>query len=180
MKARTGALPNSFFTASIFSAAASGRDEFLVGCRYLAGNPSRLLDCEELRIVRKRCEEYRVSLVHVGLGNRLEPPPGTGHGPDCSHVQPRCHILVELRDGRFADIVEPVGLAAVVADRVAVPVRDDGFHCVGREPATCLDRVDVDEEARPPAGPRSRSRTSFQHLLFERSYLPFKVLKEPL
>ena len=54
---------------------------------------------------------------------------------------------MELCNRGLADVVEPVGLAAVVADRVPVTVGNHGFHRITREPSTYLDRIDIDRKS---------------------------------
>src|SRR5208337_315783 len=97
-------------------------------------------------------EQDRIAFTHIRLGYRLEPAPGPGHGPDSVHIEPVREVLVESGDRGLADIIDTVGLAAVVADRVAVTVRDDRLHCIGRELPPGLDRVDIDEELVDLAG----------------------------
>jgi hypothetical protein len=53
---------------------------------------------------------------------------------------------VELGYRGFADVIETVGFAAVIADRISISVSNDGFHCISSEPATCLDGINIYEE----------------------------------
>src|SRR5665647_2240505 len=111
----------------------------------LAGNSPGFFNCEEFSIMRKGGEKHRISFANIGMGNGLEPTPGTRDRPDSIQVQPCCEILVEPRYGRLADIIEPVGFAAVITDRISIAIRDDGFHCIRSEPSPCLERIDIDK-----------------------------------
>jgi hypothetical protein len=103
-------------------------------------------DGKEFGIVRKRSEKHRISLPDVGVSDCLEPAPGTGYYTDCIHIQPCSNFLMEPGNRRFADVIETVGFAAVIADRITIPISDDGFHRICSEPATCLNRINIYEE----------------------------------
>jgi hypothetical protein len=53
---------------------------------------------------------------------------------------------VELGNRGFTDVIETVGFAAVIADRIPVSIGNDGFHCICSEPAAGLDRINIYEE----------------------------------
>jgi len=121
-----------------------GCDDVIGGCRDLHGNAATCLDCEDLGVVGEGGDQDRISLLHVRVCDRLEPPAGTGNDPCDVHADELREFPVEPVDGRLFDVVQPVGLPAVVAHGVPVAVRDQGLHRRGGEAAPCLDGVDVD------------------------------------
>jgi len=106
-------------------------------------NTSGPFHCKKLGIVRARGEQNRVSSRHTY--GQLPGIPAK-HRADGIPVQPRCNILMELCDRRFADMVKPVGLAVVIANRVPVTAGNHRFHCIGRDSSSDLDSIDIDRE----------------------------------
>jgi hypothetical protein len=64
-----------------------------------------------------------VAFLHNGLSYGLKSPAGTGDDPSLIHVQELGQVLVELFNGWPGDFIEPEGLSAVVAGRVAISIR---------------------------------------------------------
>ena len=93
----------------------------------------------------QRRDYHAVAFLHNGLSYGLKSPAGAGDDPSLIHVQELGQILVKLLNGRPGDLIEPEGLSAVVAGRVTVSIGYDGLAGLRREPARCLDGMDVYE-----------------------------------